>query len=104
RQERCRSITYSRFPVACPLSDAMLIFIAALPPIVALLCLALSDRVPARQLGIAAAAALLACGVALLTARLTGQLPLTLVDRAWLALDDRTFTFTLVCDAANWGF
>ena len=82
----------------------MLIYIFALPPIVALLCLALSDRVPARWLGIAAAAALLVCSVALLSARLTNRLPLTFVDRAWLALDDRAFTFALVCDAANWGF
>jgi formate hydrogenlyase subunit 3/multisubunit Na+/H+ antiporter MnhD subunit len=82
----------------------MLLLTFALPPIVALLCLALSDRVPARRLGIAAAAALLACGLALLFARVTGQLPLTLIDRAWLTLDQRTFTLTLVCDAANWSF
>src|SRR5215207_10970810 len=82
----------------------MLIYIFALPPIVALLCLALSERVSARWLGIAAAMALLVCGVALLSARMTGQLPLALVDRAWLALDDHTFTLTLVGDAANWGF
>jgi NADH:ubiquinone oxidoreductase subunit 4 (subunit M) len=82
----------------------MLIVIFALPPIAALLCLALSDRLPARWLGIGAAAALLACGVALLSARITNRLPLTLVDHDWLALDDYTFTLTLVCDAANWGF
>ena len=82
----------------------MLILIFALPLIVALLCMALSHRVPARWLGIAAATALLVCGVALLSARITGQLPLVLTDHAWLALDDHTFTFTLVCDAANWGF
>jgi len=82
----------------------MLIYIFALPPIVALLCLALSNRAQARWLGIAAASALLACGVALLIARMTGRLPLTLADYAWLALDDRTFTLALVCDAANWGF
>jgi multicomponent Na+:H+ antiporter subunit A len=82
----------------------MLIFIFALPLLVALLCLALSDRVPSRWLGIGAAAALLACGMALLIARLTGRLPLALVDRAWLALNDHTFMLTLVCDAANWGF
>ena len=81
----------------------MLIYIFALPLIAALLCLALSDRVPARRLGIGAAVALLACGLALLIARLTGRLPLTLVDRAWLTLDDRIFTLALVCDAANWG-
>ena len=82
----------------------MLIFILVLPLIVALLCLALSNRVPARWLGIAAATALFAGGVALLSARVTGQLPLVLVDRTWLALDDRTFKLTIVCDAANWGF
>ena len=81
----------------------MLIYIFALPLIAALLCLALSDRVPARWLGIGAAAALLACGVALLGARLTGRLPLTLLDHAWLTLDDRIFALALVCDAANWG-
>jgi formate hydrogenlyase subunit 3/multisubunit Na+/H+ antiporter MnhD subunit len=82
----------------------MLIYIFALPLITALLCLALSDRVPARWLGIGAAAALLACGLALLSTRMAGQLPQTLLDRAWLALDQRTFVLTLVCDAANWGF
>ncbi len=82
----------------------MLIFIFALPLIAALLCLALSNRVPARRLGIAAATALLACGVALLSARMTGRLPLALVDRTWLALNDRTFALALVFDAANWGF
>jgi multicomponent Na+:H+ antiporter subunit A len=82
----------------------MLIYIFALPPIVALLALALSDRVPARWLGIGAAAALLACGVALLGARMTGRLPLMLVDRSWLALNDRAFSLALVCNTANWGF
>ncbi len=82
----------------------MLIYIFALLPIVALLCLALSDRVPARWLGIAAATALLACGVVVLSARISGRLPLVPVDRVWLALDDRTFTLALVVDAANWGF
>src|SRR4051812_39497568 len=82
----------------------MLIFILVLPLIVALFCLALSDRVPARWLGIGAATALFACGVALLSARITGQLPLVLVDHTWLALDNRTFGLAIVCDAANWGF
>ncbi|MEP7187769.1 MAG: hypothetical protein ABI901_01105 [Roseiflexaceae bacterium] len=59
---------------------------------------------PARWLGIGAAATLLACGLALLRARMTGQLPLTIIDHAWLTLDDRMFVLTLVCDAANWGF
>src|SRR5215210_4177864 len=82
----------------------MLIYFFALPLIAALLCLALSDRVPARWLGIGAAVTLLACGVVLLSARMAGRLPLTLVDHAWLTLDDRIFTLALVCDAANWGF
>src|SRR5215212_1944070 len=82
----------------------MLTYFFALPLIAALLCLALSDRVPARRLGIGAAVTLLACGVALLSARMTGQLPLTLVDRAWLTLDDRVFTLALVCDTGNSGF
>ncbi|MEO7909544.1 MAG: hypothetical protein ABIV47_07820 [Roseiflexaceae bacterium] len=82
----------------------MLIYIFALPLIAALLCLALSDRVPARLLGVGAAATLLICGVALLGARLTGRLPLMLLNRDWLTLDDRIFTLALVCDAANWGF
>jgi multicomponent Na+:H+ antiporter subunit A len=81
----------------------MLSLTFALPPIAALLCLALSDRVPSRWLGIGAAAALLACGAALLSARIAGQLPLALIDRTWLALDDFSFTLALVCDAANWG-
>src|SRR5512144_3254500 len=82
----------------------MLIFFLVLPLVVALLFLALSDRVPARWLGIGAGAALFACGVALLSAHVSGRLPLVLVDRAWLALDDRTFGLAIVCDAANWGF
>jgi multicomponent Na+:H+ antiporter subunit A len=81
----------------------MLVLIFVLPLIAALLCLVLSARVPARWLGIGAAAALLACGVALLGARLTGRLPLVLIDRIWLALDQRAVSLTLVFDTANWG-
>jgi formate hydrogenlyase subunit 3/multisubunit Na+/H+ antiporter MnhD subunit len=82
----------------------MLPYIFALLPIAALLCLALSDRVPARRLGIGAAVALLVCSVALLNTRILGRLPLMLADHAWLTLDNRIFALTLVCDAANWGF
>jgi formate hydrogenlyase subunit 3/multisubunit Na+/H+ antiporter MnhD subunit len=76
----------------------------ALPLIAALLCLALSYRVPARQLGIGAAASLLVCGAALLAARLLGRLPLVLIDRIWLTLDQRAVSLALAFDAANWGF
>jgi len=82
----------------------MFVLIFALPLIAALLCLALSARAPARRLGIGSAAALLICSVALLAARLTGRLPLVLIDRIWLSLDQRAVSLTLVIDAANWGF
>ncbi|HEU5098917.1 MAG TPA: hypothetical protein VFU22_07860 [Roseiflexaceae bacterium] len=81
----------------------MFVLIFALPLIMALLCLALSSRVPARRLGVGAAAALLICGLALLVARLTGRLPLVVIDRIWMALDQRVVSLTLVFDAANWG-
>ncbi|HJZ47364.1 MAG TPA: hypothetical protein VKE41_09370 [Roseiflexaceae bacterium] len=82
----------------------MLALIFALPLIVALLCLALSLRTPARWLGMGGALALLACGAALLAARLGGLLPLVLIDHTWLALDKRTISLALVFDTANWGF
>src|SRR5690348_6053125 len=82
----------------------MLALVFTLPLIAALLCMALSYRVPARWLGVGAAAALLISGVALLVARLSEQLPLALIDRAWLAFEERAVSLTLVFDAANWGF
>jgi hypothetical protein len=81
----------------------MFVLIFVLPLLAVLLCLVLSARVAARWLGIGAAMALLVCGVALLAARLTGRLPLVLIDRVWLALDQRTISLTLVLDVANWG-
>jgi formate hydrogenlyase subunit 3/multisubunit Na+/H+ antiporter MnhD subunit len=82
----------------------MLPLLFTLPLITALICLALSYRVPARWLGIGAAAALLVCGAALLAARLLGRLPLALIDHTWLALDRRTIALALIFDSANWGF
>lgn len=81
----------------------MFALIFVLPLLAALLCLVLSARVPARWLGIGAASALLVCGAALLAARLTGRLPLMLIDWIWLALDQRVISLRLVFDAANWG-
>jgi formate hydrogenlyase subunit 3/multisubunit Na+/H+ antiporter MnhD subunit len=81
----------------------MIVLIFVLPLLMALLCLVLSARAPARWLGIGAALALLICGVALLAARLTGQLPLVLIDRIWLALDQHVVSLRLVFDASNWG-
>jgi Ni,Fe-hydrogenase III large subunit len=75
-----------------------------LPLLIALLCLALDRRVPTRRLGITAAAALLVCSAGLLVARMQGQLPLVLINRTWMALDDRTIPILLVLDLANWLF
>jgi formate hydrogenlyase subunit 3/multisubunit Na+/H+ antiporter MnhD subunit len=75
-----------------------------LPLLIALLCLALDRRVPTRRLGITAAAALLVCSAGLLVARMQGQLPLVLINRTWMELDDRTIPILLVLDLANWLF
>src|ERR1700712_1943624 len=82
----------------------MLVFVFILPLIIALACLAFSQRVPTRWLGVAAAAAALVCGAALLLARLRGELPLALLDRTWIALDPHTVSIVLAFDAANWLF
>jgi formate hydrogenlyase subunit 3/multisubunit Na+/H+ antiporter MnhD subunit len=80
----------------------MLAFVCILPFSVALLCLTLSRRVPTRWLGSAAGATLLGCGLALLVARLRGGLPLTLLDRSWVALESRSIDVTLRLDALSW--
>ncbi|HEX9370169.1 MAG TPA: hypothetical protein VF897_04155, partial [Roseiflexaceae bacterium] len=80
----------------------MLILVFILPLIAALLCLVLSRAVPTRWLGAGGSASLLLCGAAVLFARLRGDLPLVLAERAWLALDNRSIAVSLQLDAANW--
>jgi NADH:ubiquinone oxidoreductase subunit 2 (subunit N) len=78
----------------------LLIFI--LPLIAALACLGLSWVTPTRWLGVGAAGALLIGGAALLVAKSRVGLPLALLDRAWIAIDNRPIRVLLQFDTLSW--
>jgi multicomponent Na+:H+ antiporter subunit A len=76
----------------------MFILIFALPFAAALLCLGLNRAVSTRQLGLAAAGALLLAAGALLLA----PQPLALPERTWAALGDHPVRLALAFDAVSW--
>lgn len=79
----------------------MLAFAFMLPLVAALLCLALNRFAPTRWLGMGAAAATLLAALALLAARVQGDLPLALPEWVWAMSDNQPVRLALQFDAAS---
>jgi formate hydrogenlyase subunit 3/multisubunit Na+/H+ antiporter MnhD subunit len=80
----------------------MILLVLILPLAAALACLAFSQAVSTRLLGVGAGAALLLSGAALLALRLRGSLPLPLLDYVWMAVDNRPLHVMLALDTLGW--